>query len=528
MNLPAIINELSMKQRVGAGAALAGVVVVLFMLMSLATKPSYTTLMSGIEPAKSDKITEALASRGVAYELRDGGTSLAVEKKNVADARIALANAGVSGGSADHPGFELLDEQKLGSSDFQQRITYQRALEGEIAKTISRIDGVTGAEVQLTLPEDKLFSSEEQPATAAVLLSGQSSALDAGQVKGVANLVASSVRGLKTDKVTITDGEGQMLWPNGDSAGGAATASAKAAAEARYASQIEADVNAMLSRSLGPGKARVEVSAELNMDDVDREQLVYDRRGTVLDRTVETERLRGEGAQGGTAGTAANIDGTRAAGGAGGSNYDKTNRKENFGVGKTVTKTKVAPGAVEGMQVALLVDESVAPPAAPSLIELQDMVSAAAGLKADRGDTITATQMKFAAPPEPAGQGLPITPTGVLDVLKYVLAALAALAFLLVATRALRRRELAELAEPTWLSEIEQPRPLSELVASIEAENAEEQALAEQSAREQLAAVAAQDPERLARQLREWMSDGGTPAAVAAEATTRPEGGTPA
>lgn len=507
MNLPSIIKELSVKQRAGLGAALAGVLIVLFMLMSLATKPSYTTLMSGIQPQKSDKVTEALATRGVAYELRDGGTSLAVEKKDVAEARIALANAGVSGGSASQPGFELLDEQKLGSSDFQQRITYQRALEGEIAKTIGQIDGVNGAEVQLTLPEDKLFSSEEQPATAAVLLSG-SSALEGGQVKGVANLVASSVRGLKTDKVTITDGEGQLLWPNGDSAGGTATASAKAAAEARYASQIEADVNSMLSRSLGAGKARVEVSAELNMDDTNREQLEYAKRGTVLERSVDTERLRGDGGQGGTAGTAANIDGTRAAGGNGGADYDKSNRKESFGVGKTVTKTKVAPGAVEGMQIALLVDESVAPPAAPSLIELQDMVSAAAGLKADRGDTITATQMKFADQPEPAGKGLPITPTGVFDVLKYVLAGLAALVFLLFATRSLRRRELTELAEPTWLSEIEQPRPLSELVASIEAEEEEQQALAEQSAREQLAAVAARDPERLARQLREWMTEG--------------------
>lgn len=506
MNPQAIFKEMTPRARIGLGVALLGFLAVTFFLLKIATAPAMSTVMTGIKPEQSDKITTALADRGVAYELQNNGTALAVEKSQVGEARVALATAGVNAGSGSQPGFELLDQQKLGSSDFQQRVTYQRALEGEIANTIGQIDGVGGAEVQLTLPEDKLFSSESDPATAAVLLGG-SSTLDNAQVRGVANLVASSVTGLSPDKVTITDGTGQLLWPTGDG-GGTGSASAKAAAQARYDLQVESDINDMLDRSLGPNKARVEVSSDLNMDQASKEQLEYAKTGTALGRKVDEETLKGEGAGAGTAGTTANIDGSRAANGGGSSDYKHKVTDEDFAVGKTVTRTKVAPGAVNSMQVALLVDESVKAPALP---QLQQMVSAAAGLQPTRGDTITAQQFKFAPLPT-AKAPSPITPTGILGMLKYILAGLAAIVFLFLVSRSLKKRETAELGEPTWLREIEQPRPLSELVASLQASAGGDQGAlgsgTAQSGREQLAAVAAQDPERLARQLREWMADG--------------------
>jgi flagellar M-ring protein FliF len=510
VNLQAIFKELTPRARIGLGAAVLGVVLVSFFLLKLATAPSYATIMTDVDPAKADSITTALAERGVSYELTDGGTGVAVEKSQISEARIALANAGVNAGSGDQPGFELLDEQKLGSSDFQQRVTYQRALEGEIAKTIAQIDGVNGAEVQLTLPEDKLFSSESRPATAAVLLSG-GSGLDGNAVRGIAGLVSSSVSGLRSDKVTITDGNGQMLWPNGDGTGGS---SAKLAAQGKYAAQVESDVNDMLNRTLGPNKARVEVSANLNMDESSKEELAYADKGTALETDKATETLKGSGGGGGTAGTEANIEGTNAAAAGAGSDYSNKTEKSTFGVGKTVTKTKVAPGSVEKMQVAILKDSKVQ----LTDTDLKAMVAGSAGVDTARGDTMTVTTVPFAPIANPKAP-LPITPTGVLGMLKYVLAGLAALVFLFLASKSLRRREAADLSEPKWLSEIEAPRPLSELVAALEAGNTagegagalgsgEQGALGSGSSQEQLAAVAAQDPERLARQLRQWMTEG--------------------
>src|SRR4051794_17297237 len=202
-----------------AGSALA-LIALVFLGMQIAGRPSYSLISSGLDPATTGKVTAALDAKGITYELRNNGTALAVEKSQTAQARIALAGAGLDGGSASQPGFELFDKQKLGSSDFQQKVTYQRALEGQIAKTIEGIQGVNGAQVRLVLAEDQLFSDNETPATAAVMLASSSTELDPGAVRGIAQLVSSSVKGLKPSNVTIPDGAGEPLWPRGDGGAG--------------------------------------------------------------------------------------------------------------------------------------------------------------------------------------------------------------------------------------------------------------------------------------------------------------------
>src|ERR687883_626114 len=186
-------------------------------------------------------IVAALVTSGVGYELKNNGTALAVNKGQVAQARIALAEQGLPG--KGQPGFELFDKQKLGASDFQQKVTYQRALEGQIASTISQVQGVSGAQVSLVLPEDQLFSDEQSPATAAVLLSGGSSNLDPAAVRGIASLVASSVKGLKTENVSITDSSGQLLWPNGDSSAGTSGGASKLTAQSRYNASLQGSLD---------------------------------------------------------------------------------------------------------------------------------------------------------------------------------------------------------------------------------------------------------------------------------------------
>src|SRR5918911_802010 len=186
-------------------------------------------------------IVAALDSSGVGYELKNNGTALAVNKGQVAQARIALAEQGLPG--KGQPGFELFDKQKLGASDFQQKVTYQRALEGQIASTIGQVQGVSGAQVSLVLPEDQLFAEEQSPATAAVLLSGSSTGLDPSAVRGIASLVSSSVKGLKPQNVSITDSTGQLLWPNGDSAEGTGGAVSKLTAPSRYNASLQGSLD---------------------------------------------------------------------------------------------------------------------------------------------------------------------------------------------------------------------------------------------------------------------------------------------
>src|SRR3712207_111520 len=200
-SLAQTLMQLPTRSKIAVALAALAIVAVMVFMLRLASAPSYTTLAAGLAPSDTGKVTATLDEQGIAYELRANGTAVAVEKAAVASARVALAGQGVTlTAGGEQKGFELFDEQKLGASDFQQQVTYQRALEGEIARTIQEVDGVQGAQVQLVLPEDSLFADEQTPATAAVMLAGPSMGLEPGAVRGIAQLVASSVQGLKSEK----------------------------------------------------------------------------------------------------------------------------------------------------------------------------------------------------------------------------------------------------------------------------------------------------------------------------------------
>src|SRR3954454_15206810 len=168
--LRTLFTNMTPRGRMMLGGSVVGTLVLTFLLVQMAGAPSYDTVVAGINPADTSKLTSALDAKGISYKLSNNGTAVQVEADQVQDAKVALAEKGLPGTS--QPGFELFDKQKLGSSDFQQQVTYQRALEGELAKTIMQVNGTPSAQVQLVLPQEELFANEESPAKAAVLLSG--------------------------------------------------------------------------------------------------------------------------------------------------------------------------------------------------------------------------------------------------------------------------------------------------------------------------------------------------------------------
>jgi flagellar M-ring protein FliF len=493
-----LFTSLTPRGRIALLATGAAVLVFALFFFKMATKPSYTTLVSGVDPAETGKITGALSEKGIKFELQNSGTAIGVEKAKVSEARIALAEQGLPGTSK--PGFELFDKQKLGASEFQQRVTYQRALEGEIARTIGEVDGISGVQVQLTLPEDELFVDEEKPATAAVLLSGASD-LDPGTVRGIARLTASSVEGLKPDDVTITDSSGRLLWPTGEGGEAGVGSTTKQAVEARYERSTEAAVNAMLMQTVGPGKARVQVNADVNADQSTQEQLTYAKKGTPISKKTETETLEG-GGSGAPAGTAGNVPSYAQGAAAGGaSNYKRKTEDVQNGVNKTVTRTTIAPGEVERQSVALLLDKSVAVEQVP---ELRNAVEAAVGLDEERGDVLSVSQVPFAKVEDPKAGPVP---GGMLGLLKWVGLGIGTLVFLILMARQLRKRESEELAgEPVWLREIQMPHTLAQLEEGGYAQpamNLQNFQQAGPSAERQLVEDASS--ERLAHQVRAWM-----------------------
>src|SRR5436190_17489633 len=320
-----LFMNMTPKGRLMLGGSAAALLLLIFFMVRIAGQASYSTLMAGIDPKQTSKITAALDAKGVKYEIRNNGTALAVDKSQIGQARIALAEKGLPGSA--QPGFELFNSQKLGASDFQQQVTYERALEGQLASTIGQIDGVGGATVQLVLPQDQLFQDQQSSAKASVLLSGSGQQLQPGAVHGIAQLVAGSVKGLSPSNVSITDSTGQLLWPN--SAGGATdgqmAATQKQAAEARYSQGMEAKLNALLVQTIGPGKGQVQVNADLNADRTTLRKLTYGKKGVVLTSKKDNETLKGAGGTagaGGAAGTASNtVPSYAGAAGGAGSNY---------------------------------------------------------------------------------------------------------------------------------------------------------------------------------------------------------------
>src|SRR3954465_13011508 len=457
-NVRNVLANMTPKGRLMLGGSAAAVVLLAFFMIRIAGQASYSTVMAGIDPKQTSKITAALDAKGIKYEIQNNGTALGVDKSQIGAARIALAEKGLPGTA--QPGFELFNSQKLGASDFQQQVTYERALEGQLASTIGQIDGVGGATVQLVLPQDQLFQDEQSAAKAAVLLSGEGGNLNPGAVRGIAQLVSGSVKGLALNNVSITDSTGQLMWPN--SAAGASdgqmAATTKQAAEARYAQEQESNLNAMLAQTVGPGKAQVQVNADLNMDQGTRDSLRYGKKGIPLQTQKENEQLAGGGGAGATAGTPSNtVPSYAAAAGGSGSNYKRTNGQTTFGVDKDVTRTKIAPGTVNKKSVAVMIDSS-APKA--QLAAIRSAVQNAAGIDTTRGDSLSVTQVAFAKPPAAAKK--PVT-AAALGFVKYVLAGLGLVAFLFFVTRHLRRREAETLmGEPVWLREIEAPTTVAE------------------------------------------------------------------
>jgi flagellar M-ring protein FliF len=508
--MPAVMQtfkKLSPKGWAMIGGSVAAVILFAVVLMHFASSASYATLETGIDPAQTGKITSTLSTQGIPYQLQNNGTAVAVESSKTAQARVALATAGLL--SDQQPGFSLMDKQSLGQSNFQQQVTYQRALEGQLASTIETIDGVSSAQVNLVLPnsQDQLFSDQTQPATASVLLSG-SSDLQPGAVRGIAQLVASSVPGLSLSKVTVTGADGTQLWPgSGAAAAGDGGLPAKQAAEQKYDSAMAAEVSAMLAQTLGAGKAQVVVNADLDANRATQESLVYGKKGVPLTAQTSNETLSGAGASaaGGAAGVTGSIPayaGTNGKGGGNGnSNYRNRTGNTTYGVDKTVTHSVIAPGAVQQQSVSVLVDKSVPASAIPAI---KQAVSNAVGLQPKRGDQISISQLAFApvkAPVTPAAAS-PLSRYG-----KYGALGLATIAFLGFAGRLLRKREREPFGEPTWLSELEAPRPLAALAdPSPPVEIAALQPHVG-VARRQIEDLVQRDPDRVAQHLRAWMNE---------------------
>jgi len=357
-----------------------------------AGQPTYAPLFSGLAPADANAIVDQLNSDGVTYKLSDGGSTILVPQDQVYAERIKVSAAGLP--SQGQAGYELLDKQGVMTSEFMQQVTYRRALEGELSKTIQSIDGVKNANVHLAIPEKDVFADDTQKPTASVLVDTGTRSLTSGQVQSIVHLVASSVEGLDPTSVTVVGANGKVLSTSGDSSGdggGSDAASATGAYETRLGNALQK----MLDTVLGPNHAAVQVTADLDFDatETKTQRYVSDPSLPPLSESKKTEAYNGSGGvpTGGVLGPD-NIQVPAGTNGTGNGTYQQSTETRNNAVGLVTETRKAAPGAVKKLSVAVVVDSTVAN---VNTAQLQQLVSSAVGLDPQRGDMIAVSSMAF-------------------------------------------------------------------------------------------------------------------------------------
>jgi flagellar M-ring protein FliF len=513
-------STISLGQKVVIGLLLAGLLLGGFFFFRWITAPTQAPLFSNLASTDASAIVDELNAAGVAYELTDGGQTIMVAKDQVYDLRLSMSGKGLPAGQ--DTGYALLDEQGITTSEFQQQVTYQRALEGELSKTLESLAGVQSAVVHVALPEDEVFVTEEAKPTASVLLDlAPGTTLSGEQIQAVTNLVSSSVQDMDPDQVTVADSSGQVLSVAGTGAT-AAAGDARSQVEQDYESRLSASAQKILDSVVGPGRSVVSVRADVDLAqrETTSETYVYEEDTPPISESTVVEEYVGNGAPvGGVLGPENMPDAAENAGG-GESTYNKESTTANNAVGKTTEVVQGAPGDIRRLTVSVVMDDAVA--GNFNQQQMRDLMVTAVGLDDARGDDITvaslpfdttaadnaAAEMEAAREAEASAEMWSMIRTGGI-------AAGIALVVLIVWLRSRRRGEVEEDYEPLELSddmlaELDRLRIQSTREGSapqIDTRAMELEAAERQKVRGDISTMVSERPDEVAAMLRGWLGE---------------------
>ena len=384
------------------GTAAAFLILLLGISFWYGSKPEMVPLYTNLETKDAGDVVNALKESGVQYSVEETktGTTILVLPQDVYDTRLSLATNGLPRGSK---GFEIFDDSKLGVTEFQNKVNYLQALQGELTRTIEQIDAVEKARVHIVLPEDSLYKKNEKPATASIMLVlNHDIKLKEKEIKGIVNLVSHSVQGLQSDNVTIVDDRGNILNEREDpELARQKNMSMQTLAQIdmtnKVRDHIQENIQTMLDQSLGPGNAFVRVSVELDFDErkTDRQTFtpVVDESGIIRSQQDISESYNGESNMpGGPAGVQSNIPGYVAEERNANAEYERKESTKNYEVNEENERIVASPGSIRRLTVAVLVNDNVTELQQEGLLRA---VASAAGINEDRGDTISVEALPF-------------------------------------------------------------------------------------------------------------------------------------
>ncbi|MBV8047817.1 MAG: flagellar M-ring protein FliF [Paludibacterium sp.] len=451
----------------GAVAALFAVVIGLALLNR---EPAYKILFANLADRDGGQVTAALQQMNIPYQLGAGGV-ISVPSDQVYDVRLKLAAQGLP--KASGVGFELMDNQKFGISQFAEQVNYQRAIEGELARTIESIEAVQTARVHIATPKQSVFVREQEPTTSSVMLNlYPGRVLDPGQIAGILHLVSSAVPGLAVKDVTIVDQDGNLLSqsPDLDASGNGLDSR-----QLKYVRSVEDDyakrIEAILEPIFGKGNAHAQVSATLDFSQVEQTSETYRPNSSPNPSSTRSqqivEKLNNQSTQPtGVPGSLSNqppsaasapitlppgaLPGTQTLSGqaVGQNGAVERDITTNYEVDKTISHTTLPQGILKRLTAAVVVnyrnlpdrngDLKPTPLTAQEMAQVNNLVREAVGFNPQRGDSVNVVNAAFAdalAPVTFKDKAITFVGDNAVTILKYVLVAIAALYLLLGVVR---------------------------------------------------------------------------------------------
>ena len=454
--------------RVAAMAVVAVLMLGFFaFLIMRASTPQMAPLYTGLSLEDSSAIVTELQTLNIPFELRGEGDTILIPRDQITTTRMTLAGSGLP--QRGQVGYEIFDEQStLGATSFVQNLNNVRALEGELARTIGSLTRIKSARVHLVLPERELFRRERTDPSASIVLSVRGE-LGTGEIRSIQHLVASAIEGLTPSRVSIVDDQGNLL------ASGTADEQGALAGEAAertlgFENRLRTRVEDMLANVVGAGRARVEVSAEIDFNRSTTTQETFDPESQVVrsSQVRETENLTA-GANGQV--TVANeLPGASQNGGAAGASEQGTSSEEvtNYEISKTTQTAVTEAGSIKRLSVAVVVDgvytadpsgtATYAPRSADEVAQILTLVRSAVGYSETRGDSVEVVNMQFAERPElsvpgtdAAGGLLDFTRDDLMNGAEMAVTLLIALALVFFVMRPLLRKVMTPETQPLAL-----------------------------------------------------------------------------
>jgi len=430
------MNRLRANPRIPLLIAGAAAIAIIVAMVLWAKQPDYRVLYSNVSDQDGGAIVTQLTQMNIPYRFSETGGAIEVPADKVHELRLRLAQLGLPKGGA--VGFELLDQEKFGISQFSEQVNYQRALEGELARTIETLGPVTSARVHLAMPKPSLFVREQKSPSASVTVNlAPGRAMDEGQISAVVHLVSSAVAGLPPGNVTLVDQSGRLLTQSNTSGHDLNDAQLKYAADVE--GRVQRRIEAILSPIVGNGNVHAQVNAQIDFDNKEQTEEQYHPNGNPSEAVMRSRQLNeseqvGGPYPGGVPGALSNQPApannapitanapqngqqnqnaqqttTSTANSAGPRNTQR-NETTNYEVDRTIRHTKMNVGDVQRLSVAVVVnyrtlaDGKPLPLNADQLKQIEDLTREAMGYSQQRGDTLNVVNSQFNATDESAGE----------------------------------------------------------------------------------------------------------------------------